>query len=87
MNSLVLKNLKRTAQAATVGWDDVQINTMGGLVSTRLAADFLAAANPNTILDLINALERSQARVCDLDLENIELKYRLKDLNDSLLDD
>lgn len=57
---MTLSALRQKAEAAKAHWDDLQIALAGNPIAIEAATPYAAAANPQTILSLLDVAEKAK---------------------------
>jgi len=72
---------KAISEEGETWWNEDQLASDYGLALHRTDAKFIAAANPATVLALLDELEAAEKRIAELESDNAYIKNRHKELD------
>jgi len=72
---------KAISEEGETWWNEEQLASDYGLALHRPDAKFIAAANPATVLALLDELEAAEKRIAELESDNAYIKNRHKELD------
>lgn len=77
MSNIDKRALREAAEKAVTDdgwWDEKQLAHVDGVVMLHVEADFVSAANPTTVLALLDELEAKDAQIANLTAERDALR-------------